>query len=94
MASGFVASLARPKGNVTGITALTPNLGEQKLTMLKAIVPGLTRVAWLVNPSQPGLASNRFPPFVPELGGHIQEWAVREPEELASVFAAMVRSPA
>jgi putative ABC transport system substrate-binding protein len=78
---------------VTGIAALPPNLSEQKLTMLKAVGPGLTRVAWLVNPSQPGLERGRagWATFAPQMGVQIQEWAVREPDELARVFAAMAR---
>jgi putative ABC transport system substrate-binding protein len=48
--SGFVASLARPGGNVTGMAALTGPLSGKRLDLLKQAVPGLIRVAMLWNP--------------------------------------------
>jgi putative ABC transport system substrate-binding protein len=48
--SGFVASLARPGGNITGLTNLTPEIATKHLELLKEIVPNLTRVAVLTNP--------------------------------------------
>ena len=47
---GFVASLARPGGNITGFTAFEPAMGSKWLAMLKEIAPGLGRVALLFNP--------------------------------------------
>lgn len=47
VASGFVASLARPGGNVTGLSTLRPEISAQRLELLKEIVPGLSRVAVL-----------------------------------------------
>jgi putative tryptophan/tyrosine transport system substrate-binding protein len=43
--SGFVASLARPGGNVTGLSALSPELSGKRLGLLREVVPGLARVA-------------------------------------------------
>src|SRR5262249_16728504 len=43
--SGFVASLARPGGNITGLSSLDPELSGKRLELLKEIVPGLSRVA-------------------------------------------------
>jgi putative tryptophan/tyrosine transport system substrate-binding protein len=54
MAGGFIASLARPGGNVTGVTALGQELGAKGLELLAQAVPGLTRVAVLCNPTYPG----------------------------------------
>ena len=48
--SGFVASLARPGGNLTGMAALTGPLSGKRLELLKQAVPGLVRVAMLWNP--------------------------------------------
>jgi putative ABC transport system substrate-binding protein len=48
--SGFVASLARPGGNVTGLATLRPELSGKRLELLKEIVPGLSRVAVFVSP--------------------------------------------
>jgi putative ABC transport system substrate-binding protein len=47
---GFVASLARPGGNITGVTTLSRELTEKQLELLKDTVPGLARVAVLYNP--------------------------------------------
>jgi putative ABC transport system substrate-binding protein len=47
VALGFVASLARPEGNITGLTTQAPELGGKRLELLKEIVPKLTRVAVL-----------------------------------------------
>ena len=52
--SGFVASLARPGGNITGLTHLAPDLAGKRLELLKEVVPSLLRVAVLWNPNQPG----------------------------------------
>jgi putative tryptophan/tyrosine transport system substrate-binding protein len=51
--SGLVKSLARPGGNVTGLSMMTSDLNSKRLQMLKDIVPGLTRVAVLWNPDHP-----------------------------------------
>ena len=52
--TGFVASLAHPGGNITGLSALSPELGGKRLGMLRDIVPGLARVAFLWNPDVRG----------------------------------------
>lgn len=51
---GFVASLARPGGNITGLTHLSPDLSGKRLDLLKEVVPRLLRVAVLWNPNHPG----------------------------------------
>ena len=51
--SGLVASLARPGGNITGLTLITPELNGKRLELLQQIVPGLSRVAALVYPNNP-----------------------------------------
>jgi ABC-type uncharacterized transport system substrate-binding protein len=52
--TGFVASLARPGGNVTGLSNITAELGGKRLELLKEVVPGLSRVAFLWNPDVRG----------------------------------------
>lgn len=48
--TGFVASLAHPGGNITGHSAMSPELSGKRLELLKEVVPGLSRVAFLWNP--------------------------------------------
>lgn len=54
--AGLVSSLARPGGNVTGVTVLTTELNQKRLQLLKESVPRLTRVAVLWNPGDPDKA--------------------------------------
>ena len=54
--SGFVASLARPAGNITGLSSLSPELSGKRLELLKEIVPRLARVAVLGTSTVPGNA--------------------------------------
>jgi putative tryptophan/tyrosine transport system substrate-binding protein len=53
VAAGFVASLARPGGNVTGLSGLTPQLSAKRLELLRDTLPSLSRVAILWNPAVP-----------------------------------------
>src|SRR5262245_62310275 len=52
--TGFVASLARPGGNVTGLSNVSAELSGKRLELLKEVVPGLSRVALLWNPDVRG----------------------------------------
>jgi putative ABC transport system substrate-binding protein len=54
--SGFVASLARPGGNITGLSTLAPEIGGKQLELLKEIIPKLSRVAVLGTSTRPGHA--------------------------------------
>jgi ABC-type uncharacterized transport system substrate-binding protein len=53
---GFVASLARPGGNLTGVTMLGVELGSKRLELLHELVPAATTIALLVNPTDPALS--------------------------------------
>ena len=53
VATGLIASLARPGGNITGITEMAPQLSGKRLQLLKETVPSLSRVAVFSNPSNP-----------------------------------------
>ena len=52
--TGFVASLARPGGNITGNSGMSPELAGKRLELLREVIPGLTRVAMLWNPDLRG----------------------------------------
>jgi putative ABC transport system substrate-binding protein len=56
VASGFVASLAHPGGNITGLSTLTPELSGKRLELLREVVPKLSRVAIVGTSTQPGHA--------------------------------------
>src|SRR5215468_7072112 len=56
VASGFVASLAHPGGNITGLSTLSPELSGKRLELLKEVVPKLSRVAVFGTSSSPGNA--------------------------------------
>jgi putative ABC transport system substrate-binding protein len=51
--AGLVASLARPGGNITGNTVLSPDLGGKRLQLLREAIPTVARVAYLTNPDNP-----------------------------------------
>ena len=55
--SGFIKSLARPGGNITGFSNLTSDIGTKQLELLLLMVPKLSRVAVLVNPVNPSLGT-------------------------------------
>jgi putative ABC transport system substrate-binding protein len=96
LASGLVASLARPGGNITGLSILTPDLTGKRLELLRAILPGLIRVAVLWNPgnpiSEPELRKAEV--AAPSLGLQLQSLAVRDPRDFASAFSSMKRERA
>ena len=58
IAAGFVSSLAHPGGNVTGISFMGVELVPKRLELLRELLPGATRIAVLVNPSNPGIAQS------------------------------------
>ena len=54
VATGFVSSLAHPGGNVTGLSTMAPELAAKRLELLREVVPGLSRVAFMWNTNVPG----------------------------------------
>lgn len=89
--SGLVASLARPGGNLTGVTALGLVLSEKRLQLLKEAVPGVKRVAVLSNPAFPDsrLGVKRLEGAAHALGVHLLVLEVHDPAGLEKAFAAM-----
>jgi putative ABC transport system substrate-binding protein len=89
---GLVESLARPGGNVTGLTNLTGELGGKRLELLKQAVPKVARVAALYDPAALGSVrqlKEDLPMAARALGLTIQLWEVRETDGFKRVFAAL-----
>ena len=93
---GFVASLARPGGNVTGLSSLTTDLGGKRLELLKEIIPKLSRVAVLWHPDAlgPPLSWKEIQLAAREQGLRLQSLEVRGPEDLDGAFRAASRERA
>jgi putative tryptophan/tyrosine transport system substrate-binding protein len=89
--TGFITSLARPGGNITGMTSMTSQLSGKQLELLKATVPGLSRVAVFWNPPNPtyGPVLRELEEATPTLGLEILRVEVRRPEDLAGAFDTM-----
>jgi putative tryptophan/tyrosine transport system substrate-binding protein len=88
---GLVESLARPGGNITGLTNLTTELGGKRLELLKEAVPKIAHVAVLYNPVAPGiiLELKEVQTAARALGMTIRPWEVRPADGFDRVFAAM-----
>ena len=93
---GFVVSLARPGGNITGLSNLAPELGGKRLELLKEIVPKLSRVAVLGDPNSPayGPQLNELKLAARALGLRLQPVEVRGPGDLENAFSAMIKAHA
>ncbi len=96
VAAGLVASLARPGGNITGLSNLAPELDGKRLELLKETLPIVTRVAWVWDPGNPGLTVRlkQMQAASQALGLKLQALEVRNPEELESAFKAALREHA
>jgi putative tryptophan/tyrosine transport system substrate-binding protein len=90
--AGLVESVARPGGNVTGLTNMGVQLHGKRLELLKEVVPLASRVAVLVDgatPSQRLLNMQEAEPAARALGWTVRAWEVQGTEDFARVFAAM-----
>jgi putative tryptophan/tyrosine transport system substrate-binding protein len=93
---GLVASLARPGGNITGLSMMLPEVSGKRLEFLQEAVPTLSHVAVLWNPAVPGstFAFKETQTAAPALGLQLQSLEVRGPDEFDQAFAAMTREHA
>ncbi|MGE0848282.1 MAG: ABC transporter substrate-binding protein [Hyphomicrobiaceae bacterium] len=90
VATGAVASLARPGGNVTGFTAIQADLTGKRLELLKELLPQLATVAFLVRATSPATAQyeKEAEAVARALGIQLLILAVIDPQELESAFKA------
>ena len=88
---GYVTSLARPGGNITGLTHMAPELGSKRLELLKEMVAGLSRVGVLTDPGTGGHGPQikELELAAPALGLQLRTMEVRAPDQLKTAFAAM-----
>ena len=91
VARGIVASLARPGGNITGLSLLSSDLVGKQLELLKEVVPKVSRVALLGNPVNPYTARlvRHAQDAARALGVRLQLLEVRDPSEIDKAFAAI-----
>jgi putative ABC transport system substrate-binding protein len=90
--AGFVESLARPGGNITGITNVSPNLGGKRLELLKEAVPKVVRIAVLYDPAATASVhelKELLSVAAPALKLTLQPWEVRSADDFERVFAVM-----
>jgi len=96
VASGFVASLARPGGNITGLSTLSPELSGKQLELLKEIVPKLSRVAVIGNSTEPGNAESlsTMQLAAGALATQLQFLEVRSPKDIENAVSAIKKERA
>jgi putative ABC transport system substrate-binding protein len=91
VAAGLVSSLAKPGGNVTGLSTLAPELSGKRLELFKQAVPKLSRVVALLNPVNPftTIAWKATQPAAEALGVKLQPVEARSPNDLDRAFATI-----
>jgi putative ABC transport system substrate-binding protein len=95
VATGLVANLARPEGNITGISDVATTLSTKRLGLLKELLPKLHRVAMLWNKDDLGMSLryDASAKAAEALGVEVQAVGVREPDDFNEAFAVMDREP-
>ena len=96
LGTGLVASLARPGGNVTGLSTMSPELDGKRLELLREVVPKLSRVAFLWNPDVRGavLDYNQTEGAARSLGLQLQSVEAPRAEDLDSALSAITEQQA
>jgi len=92
VATGVVASIARPGGNITGQTFFNPELRAKRVELLKEVMPRLTHVAVILNADNPAAVGPEFQAMekaAQALNVKLQPFRLREPSELVSAFEKM-----
>jgi putative tryptophan/tyrosine transport system substrate-binding protein len=95
VSAGFAESLAKPRGNMTGLTFMATEFNGKRLELLREFMPGLRRVTILANPEHPGEQIERrdAEEAGQRLGLAIDYFATRNRDELENAFAKMSAAP-
>ena len=93
VAYGFVTNLARPEGNLTGLSAALSEIGNKALQILKEVVPSLERVAVISNPDNPGyLAARKAIEIAASIVGvRLTNYPVSNSDDLTRAFDALMK---
>jgi putative tryptophan/tyrosine transport system substrate-binding protein len=92
--TGLIQTLARPGGNVTGLTYFAGEQASKRLEVMKEVIPSIHRVAWLTNPENPAMRRLELPAVedaVRSLKITYETFEVRDPAELANVFSTIAK---
>jgi ABC-type uncharacterized transport system substrate-binding protein len=94
--NGFVASLARPGGNITGLATLAPELSGKQLELLREAVPKVSRVAVLATSTSADYAQvvKEIELAAKAFGGKLQHLDVQSPKDIETAFRAAVKGRA
>ena len=89
--TGLVASLARPGGNVTGLSFMTSDVAGKRLELLREVVPGLARLAIMANAAFPDaiLEMGKVRAATKTLGLEVSSHEIRRPDDLPPAFDAI-----
>jgi ABC-type uncharacterized transport system substrate-binding protein len=93
VATGLVTSLARPSGNITGVTSISPEIEGKRLELLREVVPSISHIAVFWNASSPVqvIQERETQAAAQVLGLKMLSLGVRSQEEIEDGFAAIVR---
>jgi putative tryptophan/tyrosine transport system substrate-binding protein len=90
---GFIASLARPGGNITGLSNFVSDLAGKRLELLKEAIPKLSRVAFFLDVRRPSSDLKETEAAARLLKVHINSVAVESSEDMENGFRSIVRNP-
>ncbi len=95
VSAGLADSLARPRGNMTGLTFMAAEFNGKRLELIREIIPGLRRIALVANPAHPGEHLERAytQEYGARLGLRLEYFATRTRDELDGALAAMAKNP-
>jgi putative ABC transport system substrate-binding protein len=94
IAAGFISSLARPGGNITGASLLATELTAKRLQLLKEVIPTLTRLAVLWSAANASVVQKvkQIQAAAPQVGVQLHTFELHEPDDLDKAFESAVQS--